>query len=198
LRKTKQETEIKLELPDAATGRKLLKAAGFRVAVPRGFESNVIFDTPDSRLRSSGMLLRIRSFRGTVTLTLKGRSQSKVYKSRAETETTVSSREAAFIILEGLGYSPQFVYEKYRTEYHGGPSLAAVLLDETPMGAFFEIEGNPGSIDAAARALGFSRKDYITASYSRLFGNYSQLRKIAPGNMVFTNQGRRRAGLRGL
>jgi adenylate cyclase class 2 len=188
LNKTGHETEIKLRLPDAATGRKLLRNAGFRLVVRRSFESNVIFDTSDARLRSQGMVLRIRSFRGKVILTLKGRSQSEVYKSRTEMEVTVSSKDAAVRILEGLGLSPQFFYEKYRTEYRKERSHGVVVLDETPIGTFFEIEGNPRSIDAAAKALGFSRDDYLTASYGSLYRTYCKEQKVPPGEMVFSDR----------
>jgi adenylate cyclase class 2 len=163
------------------------------VAVPRSFESNVLFDTPDSRLRSEGRLLRIRSFRGTVTLTFKGPAQSHVYKSRPETELTISSKDAGILVLEGLGLSPQFIYEKYRTQYDRERSRGIVLLDETPIGTFLEIEGDPRSIDAAAKALGFRRGDYITSSYGKLYRDYCAVQKVAPANMVFDSRKRRRA-----
>ena len=47
------ETEIKLAVPDARTARRFLRAAGFRVSRPRVFESNTIFDTPESGLRQA-------------------------------------------------------------------------------------------------------------------------------------------------
>ena len=94
------------------------------------------------------------------------------------------------MILEGLGLSPQFEYEKYRTEYHGNPGIGIVLLDETPIGAYLEIEGNPRSIDAAAKALGFCKRDYITSSYGRLYNDYCLLRNVAPENMVFGSSNR--------
>lgn len=188
MNKTGQETEIKLRLPDPATGRRLLRAAGFRVTVRRSFESNVIFDTNNARLRSEGMVLRIRSFRGKAILTWKGRSQSEVYKSRTEIETAVSSKDAAVLILEGLGLFPQFVYEKYRTEYHKGRSFGVVVLDETPIGTFLEIEGNPRTIDSAAKALGFNRDDYITASYGSLYRAYCEEQRVPAGSMVFPDR----------
>jgi adenylate cyclase class 2 len=54
------------------------------------------------------------------------------------------------------------------------------MLDETPIGNFLEIEGDPAGIDAAAARLGFARSDYITDSYHRLF-----LLSGRSGDMVF-------------
>jgi len=56
-----------------------------------------------------------------------------------------------------------------------------VMVDETPIGNFLEIEGDPAGIDAVAARLGFARSDYITDSYHRLF-----LLSGRSGDMVFT------------
>jgi adenylate cyclase class 2 len=101
---------------------------------------------------------------------------------------TVSSRDAASVILAELGFFPQFLYEKYRTEYQRDGSRGIVLLDETPIGTFFEIEGAPRSIDALAKALGFCRSDYITASYGRLYRDYCELQNVASRDMVFNRR----------
>jgi hypothetical protein len=44
-----------------------------------------------------------------------------------------------------------------------------VVVDETPIGAFLEIEGEVEAIHAAAAALGFGPADYIRDSYAALF-----------------------------
>jgi adenylate cyclase class 2 len=58
-------------------------------------------------------------------------------------------------------------------------------LDETPIGVYMELEGSPRWIDRAARRLGFSERDYITASYGRLYLEWCAAQKIEPGHMVF-------------
>jgi hypothetical protein len=55
------------------------------------------------------------------------------------------------------------------------------VIDETPIGTFFEIEGDLAGIQAAAAGLGYSRADYITDSYVALF--FAGGRR---GNMVFS------------
>jgi adenylate cyclase class 2 len=63
-----------------------------------------------------------------------------------------------------------------------------VLLDETPIGNFVEIEGTPRWIDHSARLLGFSAKDYITRSYGYLYLAYCRERRIRPKDMLFKNR----------
>jgi adenylate cyclase class 2 len=89
-------------------------------------------------------------------------------------------------ILTQLGYRPVFRYEKFRTEYtkragNGGK----VLLDETPIGNFLEIEGSPRWIDRSARLLGFSSDEYITRSYGYLYLAYCREKRIRPKDMLF-------------
>jgi adenylate cyclase class 2 len=70
-------------------------------------------------------------------------------------------------ILRALGFAPTFRYEKYRAEWSDG--TGHVVLDETPIGNFGEIEGLPRWIDRTARALGIGRGDYITHTYAPMF-----------------------------
>ena len=178
------ETEIKLRLESVDAGRATLEAAGFALRVPRSFESNVIYDTPDRALRRAGIVLRLREYRDTSILTLKGPASSERYKSREEIETQVEGRGAMAAILGRLGYAPVFRYEKYRAEY-ARDGRGAAVLDETPIGVFLELEGEPDWIDESAALLGFSIADYITASYGRLFLEQRGLAEHVSGDMVF-------------
>jgi adenylate cyclase class 2 len=104
--------------------------------------------------------------------------RASAYKVREETETNVSDFSAAEKILRGIGFQAVFTYEKYRETFRLGRAL--VMLDETPIGDFLEIEGAPAAIDEAAARLGFSGADFITDSYHRLF-----LLSGRSGDMVF-------------
>ncbi len=87
-----------------------------------------------------------------------------------------------------MGYRAVFRYEKYRTEYTKPRVPGKVLLDETPIGNYLEIEGSPRWIDRTARQLGFKSGDYITRSYGYLYLAYCRERRIAPKNMLFTDK----------
>ena len=65
-------------------------------------------------------------------------------------------------ILRALGFSPAFVYEKFRAEWSDGEGH--VVLDHTPIGDVAEIEGKSRWIDRIARELGVTPR---TTSPSR-------------------------------
>jgi adenylate cyclase class 2 len=186
------ENEIKLALPDAATGRRLLRQAGFRVVKSRVFEINTVFDTAGHAIVNSGRLLRLRQVNRRGTLTYKGvPAAGGRHKSREEIESTVDDPAAAAIILERLGYQRIFRYEKYRTEFQRPGERGIATVDETPIGAFLELEGSPRWVDRAARALGFSAAGYITRSYGSLYFESCSARGVTPTNMVFDHPPKR-------
>ena len=181
------ETEVKIRLSDAPAAQRLLSESGFAVSIPRGFESNTIYDTADFKLRTTEMLLRLRQFGEKSIITWKGPAIQGPHKTRPEIETSVGSFEALDQILRALGYQPIFRYEKYRTEYtrHGAASDGVVTLDETPIGDFLELEGAPDWIDRTAALLGFERGAYVLASYGRLYLDHCAALGVEAGNMVF-------------
>jgi adenylate cyclase, class 2 len=180
-----RETEIKLRVPSAAGARDLLRKTGFRLFRKRVFESNTVFDTRDFSLRRSGRLLRIRLAGRKSTLTYKGAAKPGVHKSRQEIEMETSDPQTLARIFSLLGFLPVFRYEKYRAEFHEPSGGGIVMLDETPVGVFLELEGAPRWIDRTARRLGFQKSDYITDSYGRLYFLWSEERGEHPTHMVF-------------
>ena len=181
------ETEIKLRISDAAAGRSLILGAGYEVSVPRTFEVNSVFDTPDAGLRDRGILLRLRRAGEKFTMTVKGRPSEGRHKSRPEYEVVVSDYETARIMLLQLGYQNVFRYEKFRTEFNGTDPSGTITLDETPIGNFLELEGHPEWIDKTAAALGFSEADYVVESYGVLYGKYCMENGTDPKDMAFEN-----------
>ncbi|MFB3828248.1 MAG: class IV adenylate cyclase [Bryobacteraceae bacterium] len=182
-----REIEIKLAVASPAEGRRLLRRAGLRVTGRRAFEVNLVFDTARGTLRRARSLLRVRETGGRGLLTYKGPATAVRYKSREEIESALDDPAAARLILERLGYRAVFRYEKFRTEFGDGSGAAA--LDETPIGCFLELEGEPAWIDRRAAAMGFPPEAYITASYLRLYLEDCRRRRRAPGNMVFPGGG---------
>ena len=180
----RREVEVKLRVDSAAGARRLLRGAGFRIARGRKLERNTLYDTPDQRLRKGGRLLRIRETGGRALLTFKGRATVGRHKSRAELELPVAAPATLAAILTRLGLSARFRYEKFRTEYTDGGGLAT--LDETPIGVFVELEGSPAWIDRAARRLGYSPRQYITASYAALFLRHHPPGRGRPSDMLFS------------
>jgi adenylate cyclase, class 2 len=180
-----RETEIKLAVQDVKTALRALRAAGFRVSRRRVFERNTVYDTPGLGLRAAGSLLRIREAGKRASATFKGPAAVARHKSREELELEIPDPAAMGRIFERLGFSPAWRYEKYRTEYRQPGVTGTATLDETPVGTFVELEGAPRWIDRTARAMGFSPRDYITASYARLYLDSCARRNATPGDMVF-------------
>lgn len=179
------ETEIKLRVPDAAEARALLEKHRYAVARPRVFESNAIYDTAEHSFRLRGELIRLRRAGNVHTLTLKSPALSGRHKRREELETRVADGAVLEAILERLGLTVAFRYEKYRTEYGRETEGGLITVDETPIGTFLELEGPSAWIDTAAAELDFGESDYILSSYGALYFEYCRWHRIEPGFMVF-------------
>ena len=180
-----EEVEIKLRVEAAEAARERILALGFVVRHGRELETNLVFDTAEGRMRQSGELLRLRRHGERTTLTYKGLGRAAKHKAREEVEVKVSDGAAFETILARLGYAPAFRYEKYRIEYERPGAGGIVTVDETPIGNFFEIEGEPDWIDATARELGFGESEYITRSYGALYAAHRERNPSAPRDMVF-------------
>ncbi len=189
----KLEIEIKLRLPEKLTKiRQTLGKLGFRVTKPRALESNILFDNSKRNLRKHGMIVRIRRMSGHRVLTYKGPSKTGRYKKRQEIEFDLPDNARLEAIFTHMGFHPVFRYEKYRAEYSKPRGLGKVLVDETPIGNYLELEGPPRWIDQTARLLGFTHADYITRSYGYLYLAYCRERRIRPKDMLFQDRPQRK------
>lgn len=182
------EIELKFPVTDERTFRSLASELGFRLETERTFESNTLYDTPERRLRASKQLLRLRQYGTRSTVTHK-RQATDVdagarYKTRIETESIVEDAEAFAEIFTQLGFVPVFRYEKYRTEWvaeNGGH----LVLDETPIGVWAELEGEPAWIDAMLKQLGVAPESCSTASYGTLFTEWKAATGSPATNLTF-------------
>jgi len=162
------ETEIKIRLAGKDAAREGLARLGARLVRERHLEDNLLFDDAEGAFLSAGATVRLRRTPGAATLTFKGpRRIESGMRSRAEIETPVGDPDAMQGILEGLGLRPAFRYQKYRETWAWEGQ--EIVVDETPIGTFLEIEGDPAGIARVATALGFSPRDYLTDSYVALF-----------------------------
>src|SRR6202795_1902043 len=161
------EIEIKFRLDDVRELTRRLRAAKLRQVTRRTHESNTLYDLPGQPLRKRGELLRLRKYGNGWLLTHKAKSKVSRHKTRVETQTGIDDGEQLEKILLALGYLPSFRYEKFRAEWSDGKGH--VVLDETPIGFFGEIEGLARWIVHTARCLGIDRQSYITDSYAELF-----------------------------
>ena len=186
------ETEIKFRVDDLASLARRLESVGFTLQTPRSFESNVLYDTPERKLRARTEILRIRSYADRWTVTHKGLPSDGLgedrHKHRIETETGVADGEALAGIFLSLGLVPSFRYEKWRAEWTDGEGHCVV--DETPIGNYAELEGPAEWIDRTAVRLGVDQTQYSTLSYGRLFEQWRDQHHSAAQDLTFDAVGR--------
>lgn len=179
----RREIEIKFRVAGLRRLARRLREAGFRLVTPRTHELNTLYDLPGEVLRSRKELLRIRKYGREWTLTHKSQGKKGRHSSRVELETGVADGKKMDAVLRALGYAVSFRYEKFRAEWSDGKGL--VVVDETPIGNFCEIEGPPRWIDATAGKLGVRREQYIVKNYATLFTDWKQVTDSRATEMTF-------------
>ena len=186
------EIELKFPVEDSERFRVRIFDAGFHLVTPRTFESNTLYDTQERSLRARTELLRIRQYGERWTLTHKRLPDAadpdlSRYKTRIEMETAIDDGRTLADVFTHLGFGPVFRYEKFRTEWDlGGGHL---VLDETPIGVWAELEGQPEWIDRQLRVLGVDETHCITQSYGALFLDWKRETGSAALNLTFDEVG---------
>ena len=178
-----QEIEIKFPLNDRNELIEKLERIGATRLYPETFEDNMVLDRR-GELRTKGALLRVRKFGRYALATFKGpMSIEGGIKSREEVQTGVESFELAIQLLSALDYKPTFRYQKYREVWRLRD--VEVVLDRTPIGEYFEIEGPLDVIRAVADELGMNIDHGIRQSYAELYRQHRRTRADLPEHMVF-------------
>ncbi|CAN5658300.1 hypothetical protein BH10ACI4_BH10ACI4_13130 [soil metagenome] len=190
------EIELKFPLSDPTAFQALLPALGFHLDTPRTFEHNTLYDTPARDLRDKKQILRIRQYGPLCTVTHKRKPDPSEpvdttrYKVRIETETAVAEAAALAQIFQQLGYSPAFIYEKYRSEWShsidsNSPVMAHLVIDETPIGTWAELEGPTAWIDSTLKDLNIDPATCLTDSYGKLFLDWKQRTGSPAENLTY-------------
>jgi adenylate cyclase, class 2 len=190
------EIELKFPVSDPEDLQTHLPSLGFHLVTPRTFEHNTLYDTPNRDLRARREILRIRQYGTLCTVTHKRQPDQQApvdttrYKIRVETETIVAEGEALAEIFRQLGYTPAFVYEKYRTEWSHSTGVnsethAHLVIDETPIGNYAELEGPTAWIDQTLAALNIDPATCLTDSYGKLFLDWKQRTNSLAENLTF-------------
>ena len=161
------EIEVKVPFPDLKALRERLPVLGAILVQERHREVNILYDRRDRELLAGRRALRLRTTGRKSFVTYKGEPQkSRKYKIREEFETEVKNVRQFQKILTGLGYSPVFHYEKFRTVFR--VKTLKICLDETAAGTFIEFEGEREKIARISKQLGISKKDWLKLDYIAL------------------------------
>jgi adenylate cyclase class 2 len=161
------EIEIKIKVKDLSSVEAKILHQGAKLKKERLFEENTLYDFPSQTMYKKRQALRVRKIGQKTFLTFKGTPQkSRKFKIRDEYETEVKHQKQLKKILKSLGLVPVFEYQKYRKIFKKG-SLK-INLDETSAGNFVEMEGERNEIVKFAKAIGFSKDEFIKLDYVQL------------------------------
>ena len=178
-----QEIEVKFPLTDRGALTRRLQEIGAHRLYPETFEDNIVLDRR-GELRTKGALLRVRKFGKYAIATYKGpMSMEGGIKKREEVQTGVESFELAIELLDALGFKPIFRYQKFREVWR--VKEVEIVLDRTPIGEYFEIEGAIDVIRSVAADLGMNMDQAIRQTYADLYRQARRTRSDLPENMVF-------------
>jgi adenylate cyclase class 2 len=179
-----REIEVKLPAADLEAVRERLRRRGAALEKERHDETNDLYDDAQGRIAAAGCMLRVRHVPGEALVTFKGPSRfEQGVKTREERETTVGDDAELGAILGHLGYRRTFRYEKRREEWRFAECVVA--LDETPIGDFVEVEGDPAAIRRAVTALELDFASALPYSYARLYAMKRQENSALPPDMVW-------------
>jgi adenylate cyclase class 2 len=180
----REEIEVKIPVASLSPIRDRLRDAGASPRAAAHEESNVLFDDPERNLAGGGRTIRLRRARGRAILTYKGPARFQDgAKVREERDTEVTDPDETVAILAGLGLLPRFRYDKRREEWDC--EGAVVALDETPIGLFVEVEGDPASIRRVVALLALDPSESIPYSYAELYARRRKEDPSLPPDMVF-------------
>jgi len=178
-----QEIEIKFALKDRPALVRKLHDIGAQRLYAETFEDNIVLDRR-GELRTRGALLRVRKFGRYALATFKGPTAFEGgVKTREEVQTGVESFELAIQLFDALGFKPVFRYQKFREVWR--VREVEVVIDRTPIGDYFEIEGAVDVIRAVAADLGMNMDQALRHSYADLYRQARRTRADLPEHMVF-------------
>lgn len=181
------EIEVKLPCEDLERVRESLRRRGGSPVKAMHFESNDLYDEASGRLSGEGCALRLRRSDGKALLTFKGPARfEKGVKIREERETEIADSEQMEAILAALGLRRRFRYEKRREEWE--LERCTIALDQTPIGDFIEVEGDPAAIRRAVAALELDFASALPYSYARLYQARRRQDRSLPEDMVFAGR----------
>ena len=179
-----QEIEVKFPLHNRHELTRKLHELGAQRLYPETFEDNIVLDRR-GELRTKGALLRVRKFGKYSLATFKGPMSIEAggIKTREEVQTGVESFELAIQLFDSLGFKPVFRYQKYREVWRFRD--VEIVLDRTPIGEYFEIEGAVDMIKTIAADLGMNFDQAIRLTYADLYRQARRTRADLPEHMVF-------------
>lgn len=170
-----REIEAKVLEVNEGRLRKKLRELGAKKASTQKLHS-VYFDFPGRGLEKKRTALRLRSENGRAVLCVKSKRRKSRLKNLDEFEVEVSDFKKAMRMIKLLGFSERLTIKKTRESFRLGP--ATIEFDHIPgIPKFIEIESSSEkNVLAAAKLLGFGKKDLRPWNAFRLLKHYGKLK----------------------
>jgi len=180
-----QEIEAKFPVKDLRKIQELLEFHQAELLMDKSYEHNILLDTPTNELLAENARLRLRKEGSESILTYKRtRKNENNIAYREEIETRVDHFENTRLILNRLGFLTFFEYEKYRSTYRLGATT--IMLDETPIGFYLEIEGpDEETIHRTASLLEIDWNQRTDKSYLQVFQEWAAENGYTGRDMLF-------------
>ncbi|HQG89818.1 MAG TPA: class IV adenylate cyclase [Flexilinea sp.] len=180
-----QEIEAKFPVKDLRKIQELLEFHQAELLMDKSYEHNILLDTPTNELLEENARLRLRKEGSESILTYKRtRKNENNIAYREEIETRVDHFENTRLILNRLGFLTFFEYEKYRSTYRLGATT--IMLDETPIGFYLEIEGpDEETIHRTASLLEIDWNQRTDKSYLQVFQEWAAENGYTGRDMLF-------------
>ncbi|MCX6707691.1 MAG: class IV adenylate cyclase [Candidatus Woesearchaeota archaeon] len=157
-----REIEVKIKIDSIEDIKKKLRKLGGKES-ERIFEDAEYFDFEDDRIKKKDSVIRLRNG----VLAFKGPARTSNMMDREEIEIKVDEKKMKEIFLK-IGLKPRKVIQKYRTTFMFDNGKGEVVVDETPIGDYIEIEGTEEFIFSMTKKLGCTPKDHIVKTYGYL------------------------------
>jgi adenylate cyclase class 2 len=182
-----QEIEAKFPVKDLRKIQELLEFHQAELLMDKSYEHNILLDTPTNELLAENARLRLRKEGSESILTYKRtRKNENNIAYREEIETRVDHFENTRLILNRLGFLTFFEYEKYRSTYRLGATT--IMLDETPIGFYLEIEGpDEETIHRTASLLEIDWNQRTDKSYLQVFQEWAAENGYPGRDMLFSS-----------
>ena len=176
------EIEVKFFTPTPQSLRRtILKTGG--VSKGSVFEANTLYDRNGELGRRLSVLRLRRDKKNLLTFKEPVPGTDQQFKIVRELEVEVSDLDKMGQILECLGFSAIRKYEKHRETFL--LNKTKLLLDETPIGAFLELEGRKRDIPELAAALGLDWEKRIVLNYMQMFEIVKKGEDLEFSDLVF-------------
>ena len=157
---------------------------GFRMETARTHEMNTLYDLPGEKSAEAEGTASLAEYGYVMDAHSQERSQDDAATAAAWNWKPASPTAKRWMqSCERWDIHRHFAMRNFARS--GRDGKGQVVVDETPIGNFCEIEGPPRWIDATAKKLDVSSADYITKNYATLFSEWKQETKSSAREMTF-------------